>query len=309
MSYSGLGAVPGAAFDIAGQYRADGRSCAMTLKDFSGVRPGRNAGCLNRLPSSPSERMRTCYFIPDDHGQPWMMLGIRSPQAEQLREALRFLGFGVGPEPGGLARRNVGLAGAIEQAWYRLGGQRAWWVYELTDNVDAGVTWDHGRYVRIHPDMWDRVFAAAKGTKAPWEPLQGERFVRLFGGAPADRRDNMIDRVAKRLMLGDLMPVGDVTGTVLRPDGQGFVGGDAGPFIRGLQQLWVLAGSDGGAWPRGVNFGPISRPMGDPGGPLNQLRIHPKLLSFLHCNLLPGELKKLPVIGVRRVSGSLPKVR
>lgn len=308
MSYSGLGFVGGSVFDMAGHYAADGRRCATTPSAFAAAPKGRSAGCTTTLPSSESERERVCYFMPNDHGQPWMMLGVRSSQANRLRDALRYLGFGVGIEPGGRAQRNVGLAGAVEQAWYRLGAPDAWWVYHLTDNTDAGVTWDWGRFVRIHPDMWDRIFDAARGVKAPWVPLS-DRFVRVQGGAPEDRRDNLIDRVAKRLMNGGLMPEGPVTGTVMTTTGSNFVGGDGGAFISGLRKLWQMAGADPKKWPSGINFGPTTRAFGDPGNPMNQLRIHPDLLNFLHCNLLPGEARQIPVMAVRKVVGTLPKVR
>jgi hypothetical protein len=243
-----------------------------------------------------------------DHGQQWLMIGSTSAAMQGLVTQLRRLGLLATDEdpttPEGAHNRKVkeesGVGAALIRAWYRFGRRHSWNVKNLTDNVEATNTWDFGRFARVHPDLWDRIFTGSTGRAAAWDGSQ-DRFVYLIGGN-YPTRDLLIDRIGKRLQAAGHLPAGRMSTVAFTSTGQ-WKGGDDGPFVRALRHLWEAAGSNPDHWPSGYNFGPTEG---------NNLRVHPALLDWMSHNLLPGERRhmnqlSLKVIGP--VQGGFPKVQ
>jgi hypothetical protein len=236
------------------------------------------------------------------------LIGSTSTQMNALASTLRKIGLLADDErplraTGGHNQKfyeHEGLAAATIRAWNRFGREHAWNIKNLTDNIEAGWTWDHGRFLRVHPNMWDLIRRAGRGDVRPWVGGRNQRgFVYLKGGV-YPTRDLLIDRIAKRLQnAGYMRP----TERVFTSSGH-WEGGDGGPFIRALRNgLWVEAGSNNTYWPSGFNFGPTDS---------DNLRIHPRLLDHLNNNMLLGERRKMNqkmlVRVVGPVRGGFPKV-
>lgn len=273
-------------------------------------------GCLPTLPSTDAGRSSACYSLPNDHGQPWTMVGLGSPlNNDVLSPALRDVGIPVGA--GTVNQPQEGLPLAIGKAWVRFGMVPEWWVYNLTSNVDAGVTWDHGRMVRVHPSLLARIVAAANKTQPRWNAHRDEtdRFVRVMSGTP-HFRDPLLNELWTKMVQ-----MGYASGTPWQENGH-FTGGDTGPFVGGLKGAHEhLLGPASGAltWPQGFNYGPVTqhhntRNHNDPMVGFQQLRIHPALLNAIlnadvALSLTPKAIAALPKFKVRRVDGPLPKVQ
>jgi hypothetical protein len=258
------------------------------------------------------ERQRSVHRI-HDHGRDWLLIGSTSTQMQALARALIRLGLladdeqYVRPQGSGHAKidENRGIGAAAIRAWHRFGREHGWNVRNLTDNVDAGWTWDWGRFLRVEPNLWNRIRNAAQGSQPAWSPTPSQsNFVYLKGGIyPV--RDLMIDRIAKRLQNAGYLAAGPLNTVVFDSDGR-FRGGDSGPFIQALKRLVVGTNAEvtGARWPGGFNFGPTDG---------KSLRVDTKVLSFLDNNMLLGERRKMnrellvKVIGP--VRGGFPKVQ
>lgn len=261
--------------------------------------------------SAETRRQNSVHRI-TDHGQPWLLIGSTSQSMGHLVNALRRLGVMASdeaptlPEGGGHNRKiseASGVGAAAIRAWQRFGREPGWNIRDLTDNRDAGWTWDWGRFLRIHPDMWDRIRAADRGARQPWEGARDQRgFVYVVGGS-YPRRDLLIDRVARRLMTAGYVDSGRVGSEVFTSSG-GWLGGDSGQFVRGLHRVWQQAGANPAHWPSGFNFGPTDG---------SNLRVHPTVLQFINDNLIRGEriqmAKQLRVRVVGPIRGGFPKVQ
>lgn len=261
--------------------------------------------------AAEDRRQRSTHRLIGDHGHDWVLIGSTSTAMDTLLRVLRRLGLlatdDTAIRPEGAHNRKVyehfGVGLAAKRAWQRLGRAHAWNIRNLTDNNEAGWTWDHGRFLRLHSDLWDKIRTASVSGPA-WQPSGDQRgFVYVIGGTYRNR-DLLIDRIAKRLQLARYLSGGPIDNVVFTSDGN-WRGGDDGPFITALKKVWTQEmGRPGGRWPEGYNFGPTEG---------KNLRVHPDLLRYLNENMLLGERRKMnqqllvKVIGP--VRGGFPKVQ
>jgi hypothetical protein len=150
-----------------------------------------------------------------DHGENWYFIGVQNPIFTQLSNRMNELGFSTGLMPDGLAGLTEGVVQGLYQAWMRSGKKTNWWVQALTTNIGALPIWDgpfgsnEGRFVRVHPAMWDWFFRSygpsPLGPDAPRE-LSPDGYIWIVGGTSVKVRDRLLDVIVGRLIDGGYLP-------------------------------------------------------------------------------------------------------
>jgi hypothetical protein len=253
-----------------------------------------------------------------DYGQPWLMIGVSSPEYQQLRRALAAMGFPTGLGSDEHAKADMGTGLGLFAAWLRFGRVEQWWIHGGMQTDSLIVDW--GRRLRVHQQLYTALLAGHPAGKVdPWAHSP-DGYVHLLGGSSAGQRDLLIDRIVARLISGGYLPPLQSTETVQARTDSYFgpnneaVGGSAGPFLgdrspyTGLRLAYNELKQSGvpiGDWPTGVDFGAT---MG------RELRVNTTLLKALldTTRALPGEFRivrqRAARVTMRRIIGGFPRV-